>query len=215
MRKTRVAALLSLLVVLAVVAGLMATGCGSSGSTSSSGSSAPAGPIKIGLVVSQTGVSAVVGKNFLTGTQLAVDQINAAGGINGSKIELIVKDDGSDVPKAIAAVNQLIQQDKVNALLGPSTQFIAPAARKVAEKAQVPMLQTSSPPLDDPSTYKWTFSTMQGPGVNGAATIAMMTEQENTASTLWLGPFAMQIVNQSPIPVLSIHPKDVYTAAGF
>jgi nucleotide-binding universal stress UspA family protein len=45
--------------------------------------------------------------------------------------------------------------------------------------------------------------------------IAMMTEQENTASTLWLGPFAMQIVNQSPIPVLSIHPKDVYTAAGF
>jgi branched-chain amino acid transport system substrate-binding protein len=161
--------------VLLVVGALLAGGCGSSGTTTDD-SSAAAGPIKIGLVVSQTGVSAVVGKSFLTGTQMAVDQVNAAGGIDGRKVELIVKDDGSDVPKAIAAVNQLIQQDKVDALLGPSTQFIAPAAREVAEKAQIPMLQTSSPPLDDPGAYKWTFSTMQGPSVNGAAIIVMMQE---------------------------------------
>jgi nucleotide-binding universal stress UspA family protein len=45
--------------------------------------------------------------------------------------------------------------------------------------------------------------------------ISIMTEQESTASTLWLGPFAQQIVNQSPIPVLSIHSRDVYTGLGF
>ncbi|MCX6285603.1 MAG: universal stress protein [Bacteroidetes bacterium] len=45
--------------------------------------------------------------------------------------------------------------------------------------------------------------------------ISIMTEQESSASTLWLGPFAQQIVNQSPIPVLSVHSKDVYTGLGF
>jgi nucleotide-binding universal stress UspA family protein len=45
--------------------------------------------------------------------------------------------------------------------------------------------------------------------------ISIMTEQESKASTLWLGPYAQQIVNQSPIPVLSIHSRDVYTGLGF
>jgi nucleotide-binding universal stress UspA family protein len=45
--------------------------------------------------------------------------------------------------------------------------------------------------------------------------ISIMTEQESTTSTLWLGPYAQQIVNQSPIPVLSIHSRDVYTGLGF
>ena len=45
--------------------------------------------------------------------------------------------------------------------------------------------------------------------------ISIMTEQESTTSTLWLGPYAQQIVNQSPIPVLSVHAKDVYTGLGF
>jgi len=45
--------------------------------------------------------------------------------------------------------------------------------------------------------------------------ISIMTEQESSASNLWLGPYAQQIVNQSPIPVLSIHSRDVYTGLGF
>ena len=45
--------------------------------------------------------------------------------------------------------------------------------------------------------------------------ISIMTEQESSTSTLWLGPYAHQIVNQSPIPVLSVHSKDVYTGLGF
>ncbi len=45
--------------------------------------------------------------------------------------------------------------------------------------------------------------------------ISIMTEQESAASTLWLGPFAQQIVNHSQIPVLSVHSRDVYTGLGF
>lgn len=45
--------------------------------------------------------------------------------------------------------------------------------------------------------------------------ITMMTEQESKASTLWMGPYAQQIVNQSEIPVLSIHPRDVYSGMAF
>ena len=45
--------------------------------------------------------------------------------------------------------------------------------------------------------------------------ISIMTEQESSTSTLWLGPYAQQIVNHSPIPVLSVHSRDVYTGLGF
>lgn len=45
--------------------------------------------------------------------------------------------------------------------------------------------------------------------------ISIMTEQESTTSTLWLGPYAQQIVNHSPIPVLSVQSRDVYTGLGF
>lgn len=45
--------------------------------------------------------------------------------------------------------------------------------------------------------------------------ISIMTEQESPASTLWLGPYAQQIVNHSSIPVLSIHSREVYTGMGF
>jgi len=45
--------------------------------------------------------------------------------------------------------------------------------------------------------------------------ISIMTEQEKTAINLWLGPYAQQMVHHSPIPVLSIHPKEILISMGY
>jgi nucleotide-binding universal stress UspA family protein len=45
--------------------------------------------------------------------------------------------------------------------------------------------------------------------------LSIMTEQEKSASNLWLGPYAQQMVHHSPIPVLSIHPKEILISMGY
>ena len=76
----------------------------------------------------------------------AVGEINGKGGIDGKiMIDLISKDDGSDVAKASAAVTQLIQQDKVDFILQPWVDFIAPVARGIEEKAGMPGVLSYSP----------------------------------------------------------------------
>src|ERR1700710_711577 len=69
-------------------------------------------PIKIGFLPALTGPSSSTGIAMNRGTELAVEEINAAGGINGRKIELIVRDTQSDPTKAVNAVAELVQRQK-------------------------------------------------------------------------------------------------------
>ena len=63
--------------------------------------------IKIGAILPLTGYSASNGKNVNDGLQLAIDEINKRGGVNGSKIELIVEDSKSDPQAAVAGFNRI------------------------------------------------------------------------------------------------------------
>ena len=171
------------LVALAVVVGaaIVLGGCGSSSSSSSASSSASAaatgGTMKVGFVNSATGVSAAPNQAIVGSTQGAVGQINGAGGIDGKwKIELISKDDGSDVAKASAAVTQLIQQDKVDFILQPWVDFIAPVARGIEEKAGMPGILSYHPAKGDTETYHWTFSNAQGAEDNGDALVKVFAQ---------------------------------------
>ncbi|MGH9805847.1 MAG: ABC transporter substrate-binding protein, partial [Terriglobia bacterium] len=75
--------------------------------------------VKIGLDNPLTGTYAAVGKNELIGCQLALEQINAKGGIMGRKAELLVEDSTSgDAATAVQKARKLIDRDKVNFLLG-------------------------------------------------------------------------------------------------
>ncbi len=76
--------------------------------------------IKIGMNGALSGPAAVLGKDALAGLELAVDEINAAGGIKGKKIELIVKDDEAKPPVALKWVQQMVNSDKIVAYF-PST----------------------------------------------------------------------------------------------
>ena len=172
------------LVALAVIAAaaLALSACGSSGGSSSSSPSSSAaaggGSIKVGFVNSATGVSAAPNQAIVGSTQGAVGETNAKGGIDGKwQIDLISKDDGSDVAKASAAMTQLIQQDKVDFILQPWVDFIAPVARGIAEKSGVPEILSYHPAKNDTQTYNWTFSNAQGAEDNADALVKIFAQQ--------------------------------------
>lgn len=171
----------ALVALAAVVAGaLILGGCGSSNSSSSSSGSAAAGggTYKVGFVNSATGAGAAPNQGVVGATQGAVGQINGQGGIDGKwQINLISKDDGSDVAKASAAVTQLIQQDKVDFMLQPWVDFIAPAARGICEKAGMPEILSYHPAKNDTQTYHWTFSNAQGAEDNADALVKVFAQQ--------------------------------------
>ncbi|MBW2516185.1 MAG: ABC transporter substrate-binding protein, partial [Deltaproteobacteria bacterium] len=77
-----------------------------------SGSSHAADTIKIGFNAPLTGFAASDGKSASEGAKLAVEQVNAAGGINGKMLELVIYDDQAKPAQAIPIANKLIGQDK-------------------------------------------------------------------------------------------------------
>ncbi len=101
---------MSLLLTAAMVAGVM-TGCGSAAGTTSAGtadSGAAAGTVfKIGGIGPITGDAAIYGSDVMNSAQIAVDEINAAGGINGYQIEYKFEDDQNDAEKSVNAYNSL------------------------------------------------------------------------------------------------------------
>ena len=95
-------------------------------------------PVKIGLDNPLTGTFAAVGKNELIGCQLAVEQINAKGGILGRKVELLVEDSTSgDAGTAVQKARKLIDRDKVNFLLGNVNSALALAMAQVSNEKGV------------------------------------------------------------------------------
>jgi branched-chain amino acid transport system substrate-binding protein len=89
--------------------------------------------VKIGLDNPLTGTYAAVGKNELNGCELAVEQINAKGGILGRKVQLLVEDSTSgDAGTAVQKARKLIERDKVNFLLGNVNSALALAMADVA-----------------------------------------------------------------------------------
>jgi branched-chain amino acid transport system substrate-binding protein len=109
----------------------------------------------------------------------AIEETNAKGGIDGKWIiEPVTKDDGSDVAKASAAVTQLIQQDKVDFILQPWVDFIAPVARGIEEKAGMPGVLSYHPAKKDMGQeYYWTFSNAQGAEDNADALVKVFAAQ--------------------------------------
>jgi branched-chain amino acid transport system substrate-binding protein len=97
-------------------------------------------PIRIGYLPALTGPSSSTGIGINRGTLLAVDEINAAGGIGGRKIELIVRDTQSDPTKAVNAVAELTQRQKVAIIWGPLNSGEALAATPLIARDKLPML---------------------------------------------------------------------------
>lgn len=122
---------------LLAAAALLAAGCGSSASHPSHPSAR--GPIRIGALTSITGVFAPWGLQLRDGMQFAVNQINAAGGVDGRKLQLVVADDMSQPAAGITGFDRLTEQDHVVAVGGIIDSDVGVATAPLAERAHIPL----------------------------------------------------------------------------
>jgi branched-chain amino acid transport system substrate-binding protein len=100
--------------------------------------------IKIGSFGALTGPGYLYGKLPMNGIEVVFDQVNAAGGINGRKLELVREDDRCDPAAAIGAVKKLIFEDKVFAIIGGGCSNATFAAREVLDEAKIPVVIMAS-----------------------------------------------------------------------
>jgi len=126
-----------------VAAALVVAACGSTSGGNTTNTYAGK-TIKLGAVLSISGIAGIYGPGSRDGMQLAVKQINATGGVNGAKIDLSVKDDQSDKAISQQVAQSLIQQDQVLALLGPTLSNSALAVHPLAESLKTPILAVST-----------------------------------------------------------------------
>src|SRR3954466_6792198 len=98
---------------------------------------------KIGVPTGLSGANSVVAPSVVQSSELAVEEINAAGGILGKKVELEVADDGSGAAGAQKAADSLIFQKKVNALISMQTSAARNGMLPVVSRGKVPYIYTS------------------------------------------------------------------------
>jgi branched-chain amino acid transport system substrate-binding protein len=96
--------------------------------------------LKLGLVAAMSGQSAKSGEAIVRGLSIAIDEINAKGGVLGKKIELIVRDDESNPAKGVVAARELIQREKVAAFFGGLDTPVSLAIVPFANQSKVPFM---------------------------------------------------------------------------
>jgi branched-chain amino acid transport system substrate-binding protein len=99
--------------------------------------------ITIGVPIGLSGANSVVAPSVVQSAQLAVDEINASGGILGKTLALEVADDGSGAAGAQKAFDSLIFQKKVNALISMETSAARNAGLPIVSRSKVPYIYTS------------------------------------------------------------------------
>ena len=100
--------------------------------------------IRIGEFASLTGKEATYGQSCHKGTVLAIEQVNAAGGVLGKKLELLVEDDQSKPGEAATIVKKLISRNKVIAILGEVASSRSLEAAPICQNAKIPMISPAS-----------------------------------------------------------------------
>jgi len=118
-------------------------------------------PIKIGALFAVTGPASFLGEPERNTAQMVVDEINKAGGIKGRKLQLITYDTQGDATKAVQAATRLIKEDKVVAIVGPSTTGDTMAVIPLVEKAQIPLVSCAAGIKITEPVKPWVFKTAQ------------------------------------------------------
>ena len=120
-----------------------------------------AGTIKVGAILSVTGPAAFLGAPEAKTLEMLTEEVNAKGGINGNKIELIIKDSGGSPEKAISFAKQLIEEEKVFAIIGPSTSGETMAIKNIAEEGKTILISCAAAEVIVNPVAKYVFKTPQ------------------------------------------------------
>lgn len=100
--------------------------------------------IKIGVFLSLTGATAAYGMSAINAIELATEEVNRSGGINGKPIELIIEDDHSNTLEVMGIVDKLIKDHKVDALIGEPVSTRAEMGAIVAQRSGVVMISPAA-----------------------------------------------------------------------
>jgi len=129
---------------------------------------------KIGAIFAVTGGASLLGAPEAKTAEMMVEKINAEGGVNDKQIELIVKDSGGSAEKAISFAKQLIEEDQVIAIIGPTTSGETMQIKDLCNDAKVPLVSAAAAevivdpvapyvfktPQKDSYVVKWIYETM-------------------------------------------------------
>lgn len=118
------------------------------------------GNIKIGVLAPLTGTNAEYGKGFEVGTQMAVDRINAAGGINGRNLELVVKDSKGDQKESSDLCRMFGDDQQIMAIIGDFTSGACMANAPIVDEAKIVQLSPTASNPDYASMSDYCFSIM-------------------------------------------------------
>lgn len=116
-------------------------------------------PIRIGSFLSVTGPAAFLGDPEQKTLEMVVERINADGGVLGRKLQLVAYDDGGDAEKARTFAKRLIEQDKVDLIVGGSTTGATMAVVPLAEAAGTPFISLAGAVVIVEPVKKWVFKT--------------------------------------------------------
>ncbi|WP_310625601.1 ABC transporter substrate-binding protein [Limnohabitans sp.] len=115
--------------------------------------------IKIGSVLSVTGPAAFLGDPELKTLQLYVEDLNKKGGVLGRQLELVHYDDGSDATKANSFTKRLIEDDKIDILIGGTTTGATMSMVPLVTKAEIPFISLAGAVVVIEPVKKWVFKT--------------------------------------------------------
>jgi len=147
--------------------------------------------IKIGFPIPLSGPTAVYGKPILAGAELAVSQINAAGGVLGKKLELLPRDSKANADEAVRLSRELIIKDNVDFLLGTLTSAEAPAVSTVAKENKILFMTPSSKSTiltDAQHIHPYIFRLASNTDVEGLAGAEGMAKFTNVKTIVTIAP---------------------------
>ncbi|WP_089006529.1 branched-chain amino acid ABC transporter substrate-binding protein [Micromonospora viridifaciens] len=190
----------------AAVAAMVLSACGN-GLASGGGGQSDNGPIVLGMLTPLSGSSSAIGPYMKNGAQLAVDEINGKGGVNGRKLQLKVEDEACDAKSATAGANKLVT-DGVKISVGGYCSGATLPTLPIFEKAGVPMLIPAANSNELVKQHKKNVFLINGTGVQqsdaalkfmkkeGATKVALM--DDNTSYSKDIADTTAKLLTGSP-----------------
>ena len=146
----------------------------------------PSQPIKIGAIFSVTGPASFLGAPEARTAEMLVEQINAEGGVLGRRLQLVLKDSAGSPERTVSFARQLIEEDEVLAIIGPSTSGETMAIKALCEENETILVSCAAAevivnpvaryvfktPQKDSQAITWIYRTMKDKGISRIAVLS-------------------------------------------
>jgi len=174
-------------IVLVALMAMLTAGCGDEttattsaggGTETTSGGAAPTGdPVVIGAIVSATGPTSALGEQERNVLQMMETEINAAGGILGRPLKLVIEDDKSDAKEAVTAANRLIDQEKAVAIIASTGSPSTLAVKAITAAKGLPQIaMAAANAITDEAPMEWIWRTPHKDAMAAARALAYVSE---------------------------------------